>query len=164
MTELHKSWAFCQVVSFRVSSLYVSIYFIVCLEPVLIKNLKYIPETKSDFWQLVWFEDKLCVAGFKRQRKLYRNTHSNYGGVGLHIFCKQVGSHTVWNYSLSSTICRWSAYITSLVFICRTITSTNPLFQWILKDISGVWISNHFPALNLNDWGAKWRDCDSLRS
>lgn len=61
------------------------------------------------------FKQGLGGDGFvKKKRELHRKTHCEEGDW-LHIFSKQVGSHIVWNCSLSTAICERSAHIMSLV-------------------------------------------------
>lgn len=40
---------------------------------------------------------------------------------------------------------------TSYLLLCMPKHYLQHLFQWTLKDISGVWSNSHFSALHLND-------------
>lgn len=108
------------------------------------------------------FKEELDGDGFVKKKKKNRKTHAEEGDDYIFSVNK-----------LESISCEIAPCLQPSVndlptscFLLRMLNhyQLHHLFQWILKDISGVWSSNHFPALHLNNRGQAMRDCGSLRS
>lgn len=103
------------------------------------------------------FKEELDGDGFLKKKKLTEKHNLKKGMDYIYKLGAMLGE-------IAPCLQASANYLPTTCFLLCMLNHYQHLFQWILKDVSGVWSSNHFPALHLNDRGEERSDCGSQRS